>query len=70
MPRPSIHGYVSQRARDAIHGYAEANGVSVTGLLETLCSDLGTEMEESGSTDVRVEWIKAARRYDVKQRRR
>lgn len=70
MPRPSIHGYVTQYARDSLTSFAEAHGVSVTGLLETLCRDLGTEMEESGSTDVRLDWIQAARRYDVKQRRR
>lgn len=70
MPRPSIHGYVTQYARDSITTFAEAHGVSVTGLLETLFRELGTEMEEIGSAEVRPEWIQAARRYDVKQRRR
>jgi hypothetical protein len=69
--REAIHAYLSLGAHGAYQTFAEENGVSVTGLLEAQGLELMTELRMSrGSTDVRQDWVKRARKIDAERRRR
>lgn len=69
--RQALHAYLSEQAHEAWQGYAEENGVSVTGLLEALGLDLSAEVDAAGdATDVRQSWVKQGRRIDAQRRRR
>jgi hypothetical protein len=68
--RLAIHAYLSVPAMTAFSEFAEENGVSITGLLESLGMQLAAEIEEAGDTDIRQPWVKAGRRVDAQRRRR
>lgn len=71
MPeREALHAYLSLVSAAAWKGFSEENGVSVTGLLESLGLELAQEMEEAGDGDIRQNWVKRARRIDAQRRRR
>jgi hypothetical protein len=68
--RQALHAYLSEASHNAWVAFAEENGVSVTGLLESLGLELGAEMEEAGDTDIRQPWVKRGRNVDAQRRRR
>jgi len=68
--RKALHAYLSDEAHEAWHAFSEANGISVTGLLEALGIELHDELEREEPDDIRQPWVKAARKVDAKRRRR
>lgn len=70
--RQALHAYMSPKAHNAWQSFAEENGVSVTGLLESLGLDLAEEIAAAGNdpADVRREWVKRGRKIDAARRRR
>jgi hypothetical protein len=69
--RLALHAYLSEDAHSGWAEFAEDNGVSITGLAESLGLLLRSEIDKAGTaTDVRQEWVLAARRVDVQRRRR
>lgn len=68
--RQALHAYLSKRAHVAWSAFSEANGVSVTGLLEALGQELADELEDVEPDDLRQTWVKIARRIDAQRRRR
>jgi len=50
--------------------FAEENGVSVTGLLESLGLELEDEIEQAGDADIRQGWVRRGRKVDAQRRRR
>lgn len=68
--RQAIHAYVSLEAQAGWVALAEENGVSVTSLIEALGLELRAEIKEAGDADIRVPWVKAARKIDASRRRR
>ena len=66
MPeRAAIHAYLSPEGRDRIQALADDNGVSMTGLLESM-SELIDEFDDETMRD----WIRRARKVDAVRRRR
>lgn len=70
IDRPAVHAYLSVEAHAAWQMFAEENGCSLTGLLESIGQDLAKEMAEAGDSDIRQLWVKAARKIDAARRRR
>lgn len=71
MPeRSALHAYLSEEAHGAWLAFAEENGVSVTGLLESLGLELSEEIEQAGDADIRQGWVRRGRKVDAKRRRR
>jgi hypothetical protein len=68
--RQAIHAYLSVTAMTAWQAFAEENGVSITGLLESLGLNLATEIAETGDADIRQDWVRAGRKVDAIRRRR
>lgn len=73
--RKAIHAYVAPDTHATWTLFAEDNGVSITGLLEALGIDLGKEIEKAeaeggDATDIRQDWVRAARKIDAIRRRR
>lgn len=68
--RQALHAYLSEEAHSAWTHFAEENGVSVTGLLESLGRELAEELDGVDATEVRQPWIKRGRRIDAERRRR
>jgi hypothetical protein len=68
--RQALHAYLSKEAHSAWQEFSEENGISTTGLLESLGLTLRDEMEEDHATDIRQTWVKAARKIDAMRRRR
>lgn len=68
--RRALHAYLSEESILAWQSFAEGNGVSTTGLLEALGLNLAAEIEETGDTDIRQDWVKAGRKVDAQRRRR
>jgi hypothetical protein len=69
--RQALHAYLSEEAHNAWLTFAEENGVSVTGLLESLGLELGLELQASADpTDVRQGWVRQGRKIDAQRRRR
>lgn len=68
--RSALHAYLSQEAHAAWMAFAEDNGVSVTGLLESLGHELAEEMDEAGDSDIRQNWVRRGRKVDAQRRRR
>lgn len=66
----ALHAYLSKEARTAWRTFSEENGVSVTGLLESLGLNIAEELDGHEADDIRQDWVKAARRIDVQRRRR
>jgi len=70
--RRALHAYLSVDAHQAWMTFAEDNGVSVTGLLESQGQMLRLDIE-AAPDDVDLlhrSWIKEARRIDAERRRR
>lgn len=69
--RKAVHAYLSIDAHDVLQDYADANGVSVTSLIETLALQLDKEIADAGDPmDVRQDWVRDARKVDAERRRR
>lgn len=70
--RQALHAYLSEAAHEAWQAFAEENGVSVTGLLESLGLELEQEIEAAAgdAADIRRDWVKAGRKIDAARRRR
>jgi hypothetical protein len=68
--RQAVHAYLSVEAHDAWQEFAEANGVSMTGLLEAFGLDLLDEMDGKDPAKLRQEWVKNGRKIDAQRRRR
>jgi hypothetical protein len=66
--RKAIHAYLDNDAWQAWQDFAEANGVSLTGLIEALGRELMDEEEDA--EEHRIPWVKAGRRIDAQRRRR
>lgn len=68
--RKALHAYLDAATHDTWALYAEDNGVSITGLLEALGTELAGEIDKAeanggDATDVRPQWVKAARKIDA-----
>lgn len=71
MPeRSALHAYLSEEAHGAWLAFAEENGVSVTGLLESLGLELAEEIDQAGDADIRQGWVRRGRKVDAQRRRR
>lgn len=68
--RQALHAYLSPEAHAAWQQFGEANGVSLTGLLEALGLELAHELEDIEPEDLRQVWVKTGRRIDADRRRR
>lgn len=69
--RRAVHAYLSEHAHDGWSEFAEANGVSVTGLIEDFGRTLSDEIDDAGdAADIRQDWVKRARKIDADRRRR
>lgn len=74
--RQALHAYLSEQAHAAWQAFAEENGVSVTGLLEALGVELGSEIDAAPDKDAtelgeaRKAWVKTGRKIDATRRRR
>lgn len=68
--RRAVHAYLSADAHEGWLAFSEDNGVSITGLLESLGTELLAEIEAAGDSDIRRDWVKRARRVDAIRRRR
>jgi hypothetical protein len=68
--RRAIHAYISEDAHEALHYFAEENGISVTGLIEGIAQELTQELESAEPDEVRQPLVKLARRIDAANRRR
>lgn len=68
--RKALHAYLSERSYTAWQAFSEENGVSVTGLLESLGLNLAVEIAETGDADIRQDWVRAGRKVDALRRRR
>jgi hypothetical protein len=69
--RQALHAYLSEQSHEAWHTFSEENGVSVTGLLESLGHQLAEEIEAAGdAADIRGAWVKQGRKVDTQRRRR
>jgi hypothetical protein len=68
--RMALHAYLSPEAHGAWARFSEANGVSLTGLLEALGLELDDELESIEPDELRQTWVKMARRIDAERRRR
>lgn len=68
--RKALHAYLSEHSYTAWQAFSEENGVSVTGLLESLGLNLAVEIAETGDADIRQDWVRAGRKVDAVRRRR
>jgi len=68
--RFALHAYLSYEAHRAWQEFSEVNGISVTGLLESLGLLLREELAKKDPTDIRQDWVKAGRKIDAQRRRR
>jgi len=68
--RAALHAYMSEESHGAWVTFSEANGVSVTSLLEALGLELSAEMGAIDADELRQDWVKRARRIDAERRRR
>lgn len=68
--RVALHAYLSEDAQWAWVQFAEENGCSVTGLLESLGMELKDEIKEAGDAEIRQPWVRKARKIDAQRRRR
>jgi hypothetical protein len=68
--RQALHAYLSEDAHGAWMTFAEENGVSVTGLLESLGLEMLDEIEQAGDADIRQGWVRRGRKVDAQRRRR
>lgn len=67
--RHAIHAYVTDDAHRTINRFSEENGVTVTGLIESMCMALAERMEHDGP-GCDPDWVRAARKIDAIRRRR
>jgi hypothetical protein len=68
--RRALHAFLSDEAHDAWHRVAGELGVSVSGMLEAMATELEKPVSESALGD-RVEvLVKRARKIDAQRRRR
>jgi hypothetical protein len=68
--RSALHAYLSVDSHASWQRFSEANGISITSLLEVLGLELEEEMRRTDPDDLRQPWVKAARRIDAIRRRR
>lgn len=68
--RIPIHAYLDESSHVLLQAFADANGVSITGLVQAFVDDLGAEMKTAGTTEIRSDLVLKARRIDASRRRR
>jgi hypothetical protein len=68
--RAALHAYLSLEAHSAWVTLSEANGVSVTALLEAIGLELEAEIAKADADEIRQALVKKARRIDAERRRR
>jgi hypothetical protein len=68
----AIHAYLTPIAKEAWGVLAEANGTSLTGILEAIGRELHKEIKDNDyeADGLRPEWVKPARKIDAERRRR
>jgi hypothetical protein len=68
--RRAIHAYLTAESHDTWHRVAEDAGVSLSGLLEALATDMAGKAPDNGGHPRWGEVVKSARRIDAQRRRR
>lgn len=69
--RRALHCYLDPESHDILINFADDNGVSLTGLIEALATDLQAEMrKKGGAVKARQDWVMRARKVDALRRRR
>ncbi len=68
--RRAIHAYLTVESHDVWHTVSEEAGVSLSGFLEALATDMKENPPEAGGHGRWDEVIKSARKIDAKRRRR
>lgn len=68
--RRAIHAYLTADSHEIWHNVAEEAGVSLSGFLEALASDMGANPPDEGGHPRWNEIVKAARKIDAQRRRR
>lgn len=68
--RRAIHAYLTVESHDVWHTVSEEAGVSLSGFLEALATDMKENAPDSGGHPRWDSVIKAARKIDAKRRRR
>jgi len=68
--RRALHAYVSDDAHDAWHDFAAENGVTVSGLLESLAPHLQNQADDVSLKATFEDSIRSARAVDASRRRR
>jgi hypothetical protein len=68
VEKKAVHAYLTVESHEAWQRFANANGVSLTSLVEAIGRELMKEAEEA--EDHRVDWVRTARRIDALNRLR
>ncbi|MEJ5254746.1 MAG: hypothetical protein WHS89_05295 [Acidimicrobiales bacterium] len=68
--RRAIHAYLTAESHDTWHRVAEESGVSLSGLLEALATDMAENPPDAGGHPRWDDVVKSARRIDAQRRRR
>jgi len=68
--RRAIHAYLTAESHDTWHRVAEEAGVSLSGLLEALATDMAAKSPEKGGHPRWDEIVRTARKIDAQRRRR
>ena len=68
--RRAIHAYLTADSHEIWHNVAEEAGVSLSGFLEALAADMGSNPPDEGGHPRWNEIVKAARKIDAQRRRR
>jgi len=67
--RQALHAYLTLEAHSGWQDFADENGVSISGLLESLGRTLAEELEKEEAVDIRQPWVTQGRKIDAQRRR-
>jgi len=68
--RRAIHAYLTPESHELWHRVSEDAGVSLSGFLEALATDMGANPPDAGGHPRWDQIVKTARRIDAQRRRR
>lgn len=68
--RRAIHAYLTADSHETWHSVAEEAGVSLSGFLEALATDMGENPPDQGGHPRWDSIVKGARKIDAQRRRR
>jgi hypothetical protein len=68
--RRAIHAYLTPESHELWHRVSEDAGVSLSGFLEAMATDMGANPPDTGGHPRWDQIVKAARRIDAQRRRR